>query len=192
MIRLAMLLVVLSPLALQAGHGCQNFFRGHRGVGHHQHRTNFRHGAHHDDFHNDFHHAVGENLSRIAAQKYEVANDPEYLEFLKTEARFREFKAYREGLRQGGKNTEPLTNELPIIKANCASCHGTNLGSPRGGLFVGAGSPLEASHITKVMRWLSGKADPPAEMKSVIEKLIREKQQGAALEELLTLEGEDE
>lgn len=176
--RLALLFVLLPTIAI-AGHGhghCQQFFYGHA-----QKVVAVKVPI--------YYHAVAPQVSAAASYRAERAPDPLYSEYLQDRADFELFKAFKAGQRAAAAGVQAQqANRVPIIEANCASCHGPL----NGRLHLGADATIEPDKITKAMRWLSGTSEPPPEMKSVIEKLIRDKQQGAVIQELLSLEGESQ
>ena len=179
MIKCAALICLLLPVAAVAGdHGCHSFF---------QQRHHVRHYA-------QQHHAaavvkpvvvyqVAPHLSEQAAARYQNAADPSYLEFLKTEQRFREFKAFNAG--RESVTGQAAQQATPIVDAHCATCHGRN----SGGTYLAADASLDSDKITQAMRWLSGKSTPPDPgMQAAFQRVIDGKKQGPLLDELLSLE----
>ena len=94
----------------------------------------------------------------------------------------------------GGIQVRPVTDDASpsgktptaagsLLSSKCASCHGTQLTAPKGGLFYDAGHSLDADTSMRALSVLSGK-DVPSAMVDVVGGLTAE-EKGRLMEEIL-------
>jgi hypothetical protein len=83
-----------------------------------------------------------------------LRDDPSYAEF----QRFRQWQS----LQHGSTPLERSTADVPasgLIAAKCATCHSG--ATPKGGLLLGGGAPLDAETTLKAMRMIQDGKMPP-------------------------------
>lgn len=98
--------------------------------------------------------SVAPQLQLQAQQTYQMKHDTEFQQFLQM---YRQFQAYRQGLKDAGPPEEPRS----LVSQKCGQCHGSQLSSPKGETFIDPSLGIAAGTITESLRQIRDNAMPP-------------------------------
>lgn len=117
---------------------------------------------------------VGASLQyeAIAAKAVEASDFQEFLQA---------YNAYRASKAQQVKKPA----DTSIVATKCASCHGTDLTSPKGDLYLDLSAGVSADHITNALRKVRDNKMPPG-------KPLTDAEKAQLMQELLEHERKEE
>lgn len=132
--------------------------------------------------------SVGAYVQQQSTAVHHAQTDPDWHDYLQNLQQFREYKAYKLGLKHS-EQTE-VTAAGSAIRKNCASCHGSALTAPKGGVYIDADADMTDSLMLDALTRIQLSVDSPKHMPPG--KQLEPDVMGALMEEFLKLRSKGE